>query len=97
MVGAVNKPGLVEFEPGEKSPLTTVLARAGMTPLALSSKIQITDPFGRTSTVSVDSILLGKALDMNLEDGSFVYVPIYEPVRVNVIGEVKYPGTIEFF
>lgn len=97
VVGAVNKPGLVEFEPGEKVSLTTVLARAGgMTPLALSSKIQITDPFGRTSTVSVDSILLGKALDMNLEDGSFVYVPIYEPVRVNVIGEVKYPGTIEF-
>ena len=97
VVGAVNNPGLVQFEPGDKITLTTLLARAGgMTPLALGSKIQITDPFGRTTTASVDPILLGKALDLSLEDGSFVYVPIYEPVRVSVIGEVKNPGMVEF-
>ncbi len=98
VVGAVNSPGLVQFEPGEKVTLTTLIARAGgMTPLALSNKIQITDPFGRTSTVSVDPILLGKALDLTLEDGSFVYVPVYEAVRVNVIGEVRNPGIVEFY
>nr|HPM95885.1 SLBB domain-containing protein [Mesotoga sp.] len=81
----------------EKLTLSTLIARAGgTTPEALVSKVQITDQFGRTTTMDLEMILQGKALDVKLEDRAFVYVPVYEPVTVSVLGEVRSPGQVTF-
>lgn len=97
ILGAVKNPGPVLFDPAEKSTITTLVAKAGgTTDQALMKKVQLTDPYGRTNTLDMEPILLGKVLDVKLEDGSLVYVPAYEPITVNVIGQVKNPGVVEF-
>ncbi|HNS68254.1 MAG TPA: SLBB domain-containing protein, partial [Mesotoga infera] len=97
VLGAVRSPGTVLFKPAEKLTLSTLIAKVGgTTPEALMSKVQITDQFGRTSTVDLEMILQGKALDVKLEDRTFVYVPVYEPITVNVLGEVRNPGQVTF-
>ena len=97
VLGAVRSPGTVLFKPAEKLTLSTLIAKVGgTTPEALMSKVQITDQFGRTSTVDLELILQGKALDVKLEDRTFVYVPVYEPITVNVLGEVRNPGQVTF-
>ncbi len=97
IMGGVRSPGSVVFESSDKVSLTTLIARAGgITEQALTNRVQITDPFGRTSTIDIEPILLGRAVDIKLEDGASVFVPIYEPIRVNVLGEVRNPGQVEF-
>ncbi|AKI96483.1 SLBB domain-containing protein [Kosmotoga pacifica] len=97
ILGAVNNPGVKVFEPSESLTLTSLISKAGGTlEEAFNTEVFITDASGKTFTVNLKEILEGKSLDRELEPRSLVYVPFYQPIRINVLGEVNKPGVVEF-
>ena len=97
VLGAVRSPGTVHLNLSEQMTLTSALSKAGGTlQSAETTRLQITEALGTTTSVNLDRILLGLVEDPVIENDSIVYVPEYKPITVNVLGEVLNPGTVSF-
>lgn len=97
VLGAVKKPGIVVLKQGQIQNLSTIISLAGGTnENAIIEKIRITDTVGRSKDYNFEEILLGKKIDVFIQEESVIYVPEYVPISVNVLGEVNKPGTVLF-
>ncbi|OAA31904.1 hypothetical protein AT15_03510 [Kosmotoga arenicorallina S304] len=73
VLGAVNSPGKITFEPGEVPTLTKALTLAGGTSIGFSGYISISDD-KEIKEVELDSILRGKSADPVLSDYTMLFV-----------------------
>jgi polysaccharide export outer membrane protein len=98
--GAVGKPGNYELV-GPTTLLQVISLAGGLTPDAMNDLyIFRTEPGGEKAKITIDlKDLIGngnQALNVELQPGDVVNIPVDQTLTVFVYGEVKSPGAIQF-
>ena len=98
VLGAVKNPGLFTFDIGDNLSLIKILSAAGgiIEGEADVSDIKVSNSSGKTNEFDLNDIQNGTLKDPKIEDGSFVQIPYFEKIKVNVLGGVNNPGIINF-
>jgi len=91
VLGGVNKPGVVEFDPDETPTLLNAIAKAGGIKETASDTVRLGRGEGSYRWLDlIDNV------DLPIEDGAIIYVPEDTERYVYVLGQVYKPGRVDF-
>ncbi|MCD6545702.1 MAG: SLBB domain-containing protein [Thermotogae bacterium] len=94
LLGEVGNPGVYSFTNEEPLTLQTLIAKAGgltRDVLNMIKEIRVTHSDFTESVYTVDNLLSGQK-DVRLHEGDIVYVEVFKPLNVYVIGEAGFLG-----
>jgi len=96
LLGEIGEPGVYSFSVNEPLTLQTLISKAGgldKDTINLINEIRVTHSDSTESTYSVVNLTDG-AKDVKLQNGDIVYIKIFEPADVYVIGETGFVGRL---